>query len=346
MFRLSLRMQRTGLLGMGLFGVFYGILQSAAYNTAAGATATSRALFGRQMQTFGQGFTYLLPIPVRVDTIGGYLQWRVFGALPMLFGFWAIMSAAGATRGDEEHGLVEQWLCRGASRPRYLVTRYVVFLIAAIATIGLSSAAIFLGAVQGGNRVDVGAVFAESTALLAVTMVCYAVTLAAAQLTTTRNAAAGFAGALILPLYLLNGFSRSVDSLKPLARVVSPFYYYDRSNPLVPGGSFDLAATMGLLLVTTVIAALAGWMMLLRDVGSPLINRPTKESPSTTVPSHNPLFRVPVLAAIYEQRIALLSWTAGAVVFTGLMATIASQMSQLVNTPGAVPRLPCAGRSW
>ena len=334
MFRLSLRMQRTGLLGMGLFGVFYGILQSAAYNTAAGATATSRALFGRQMQTFGKGFTYLLPIPIRVDTIGGYLQWRVFGALPMLFGFWAIMSAAGATRGDEERGLVEQWLCRGASRVRYLATRYVVFVVAAAAAIGLSSAAIYLGAVQGGNTVDTGAIFEGSLALLAVTLVCYAVTLAAAQLTPTRNAAAGSAGALLFFLYILNGFSRSVDSLKPMARLASPFYYYDRSNPLVPGGSFDLVATVGLVVVATLIAALAGWMMLVRDVGSPLVSPRATESPSTIVPSHNPLLGIPVLATVYEQRIGLLSWAVGATAFTALMATIASQMSQLVNTPG------------
>jgi putative exporter of polyketide antibiotics len=334
MFRLSLRLQRSGILGMGLFGVFYGLLQSAAYNTAAGATAQSRALFGQQMTTFGQGFTYLLPIPVRVDTIGGYLQWRVYGALPVLFGFWAIMSAAGASRGDEEHGLVEQWLCRVAGRTRYLATRYLVFLIAAIATIGASSAAIVLGAAPGGNTVDVGAVAEESLALLAVTVVCYALTLAVAQLTTTRNAAAASAGGLIYGLFFLNGFSRGVDSLKPLARGVSPFYYYDRTNPLVPGGSFDPAATAGLLVVATVIVALAGWMMLSRDIGSPLIHPRAKESPSTTVPSHNPLLGIPVLAAVYEQRLGLLSWTAGGAVFTVLMATIASQMRRLVTAPG------------
>jgi ABC-2 type transport system permease protein len=334
MFRLSLRLQRSGVIGMGLFGMFYGILQSGAYNTAAGTTAASHALFGKQMETFGQGFTYLLPLPIRVDTIGGYLQWRVFGALPMLFGFWAIMSASGATRGDEDHGLVEQWLCRGAGRVRYLATRYLVFLVAAVVAIGLSSAAIYAGAVQGGNTVDASAVFQNSLALFSVTAVCYALTLVAAQLTTTRNAAAASAGALIFLLYFLNGFSRSVDSLRPLARLVSPFYYYDRNSPLVPGGSFDPVATAGLLLVATLLAALAGWMMLLRDIGSPLVSLRMTESPSTTLPAHNPLLRVAVLARVYEQRIGLLSWTAGAAVFTVLMSSIASQMSSLVATPG------------
>ena len=44
MFRLTWRLQRNGLIGMSAFGIFYGILQAAAYNAAAGTTAASRLL--------------------------------------------------------------------------------------------------------------------------------------------------------------------------------------------------------------------------------------------------------------------------------------------------------------
>src|SRR5690242_20989466 len=47
-------------------------------------------------------FSYLLPLPAGAGTVGGYLHWRVYGALPMLFVFWALMSAGGAARGDED----------------------------------------------------------------------------------------------------------------------------------------------------------------------------------------------------------------------------------------------------
>jgi ABC-2 type transport system permease protein len=334
MFRISWRLQRNGLVGMTLFGVFYGVIQSAAYNSAAGTTAASRASFGHQMELLGQSFSYMLPLPVRVDTFGGYLQWRVFGALPLLFGFWALMSAAGATRGDEERGLVEQWLCRGASRTRYLGTRYLAFVIAATAAMALSSAAIFLGAVKSGNTVEAAPIIEILTALLGVTLVCYAITLVVAQVATTRNGAAASAGGLLLLLFLINGFSRTLDGLRPLARLVSPFYYFDRSNPLTPGGSFDLPATVGLLIAAAAIAALAAWLMRMRDIGSPLLRRRPKASPATSVPSGNPLLRMPVLTTLYEQRMGLLAWSAGASLIAVFMASIAHQMSQLVNGPG------------
>jgi ABC-2 type transport system permease protein len=335
MFGISLRLQRNGLIGMTAFGVIYGAIQSAAYQTAAGATAASRAAFGRQMEVLGPTLTWILPLPVRVDTIGGYLQWRVYGALPALFGFWALMSAAGATRGDEERGLVEQWLTRGAARTRYLVVRMLTFFIAALVAIALTSAAIYLGAAGTGSSLDVAAFAAVSLALLGLTLVCYAITMALAQLVSTRNAGAGLAGAVLLAVFLLNGFSRTIDSVRPSARVLSPFYYYDRSNPLTPGGSFDLPATIGLFVAAAVFGAIAVWLMNLRDIGSPIVQLRVREAPHTTEPAHNPVFRVPVLAALYERRLAIAAWSGGTAVMAVLMASIAKQLTTLVTQPGA-----------
>ena len=335
MFRISLRLQRTGLFGMTAFGIVYGVIQSAAYQSAAGTTPASRAAFGRQMEVIGPTFSYFLPLPVRVDTIGGYLQWRVYGALPLLFCFWALMSAAGATRGDEERGLVEQWLTRGAARTRYLVVRLLTFTLAAVLAISLTSAAIYLGASGTGSSLDVAPFVELSAALLGLTLLCYALTMALAQLVSTRNAAAALSGSLLLVLFLLNGFSRTVDSLRPPARLVSPFYYYDRSNPLTPGGSFDLPATIGLLVAAVAVAVVADWLMTRRDIGSPILHLRVREAPHTTVPAHNPLLRVPVLSALYERRVALASWSLGTAVMAAFMASISKQMGQLVTQPGA-----------
>ena len=219
---------------MSGFGLLYGLIQASAYNSAAGTTAATRAAFGRQMEVFGRQFSTILPLPVRVDTMAGYMQWRVYGALPLLFGFWALMSAAGATRGDEERGLVEGWLSAGVARQRYLLVRFLAFAAAAIIAVSLTSAAIDFSAVTAGSPLDTGAVVEMSMALLAVTLACYGVALAIAQVPAAGNAAAGLGGAVLLAMSFINGFSRTLDSLKPVARIVSPFYYYDRSNPLTP----------------------------------------------------------------------------------------------------------------
>jgi ABC-2 type transport system permease protein len=335
MFRISLRLQRNGLIGMTAFGVIYGAIQSAAYRTAAGTSAASRALFGHQMEVLGPTLSWLLPLPVRVDTIGGFLQWRVYGALPALFGFWALMSAAGATRGDEERGLVEQWLTRGAARSRYLVVRLLTFGMAAVVAISLTSAAIYLGAAGTRSSLAVIAFVEVSLPLLGLTLVCYAMTMALSQMVSTRNAAAGLAGAVLFALLLLNGFSRTIDSLRPLARLLSPFYYYDRSNPLTPGGSFDLPPTVGLFVAAAVIGGVAVWLMNLRDIGSAIVQLRVREAPHTTLPAQNRVFRVPVLAALYERRLAVAGWSLGTALMAVLMASIAKQLTTLVTQPGA-----------
>lgn len=335
LFRISFRLQRNGLIGMAAFGIVYGLIQSAAYQSAAGTTAATRAAFGRQMELIGPTLSWFIPLPVRVDTIGGYLQWRVYGALPLLFCFWALMSAAGATRGDEERGLVEQWLTRGAARTLYLVVRLLTFTIAGVAAISLTSAAIYAGAAGTGSPLDVAAFVGLSMALLGLTLVAYTLTMTLAQLVSTRNSAAGLAGGVLLGLFLVNGFSRTVESLRPIARSVSPFYYYDRSNPLTPGGSFDAPAAVGLFTAAVVLGAMAVWLMAQRDIGSPIMRLPVREAPHTTVPAHNPLLRVPLLSGLYERRLALAAWSLGTALMAAFMASIAKQMGQLVTQPGA-----------
>src|SRR3982074_938557 len=147
MFRVSWRLQRVGLIGMTGFGLFYGLIQPATSTPVAGSTAASRAAFGHEMETAGRQFSLFLPLPHGVETIAGYIQWRVYGALPLLFAFWALFSAAGATRGDEERGLVEEWLAAGVGRIRYVVTRFLTFALTAVIAIALTSGAIELGVV-------------------------------------------------------------------------------------------------------------------------------------------------------------------------------------------------------
>lgn len=333
MFRVAWRLQRVGTIGMSGFGVLYGAIQAGAYSSAAGTSAATRAAFGRQMEIFGRQFSTILPLPVRVDTLSGYVQWRVFGALPLLFGFWALMSAAGATRGDEERGLVEGWLSAGVARERYLLVRFLAFAIAAVIAVTLTSAAIDLGAVTAGSPLEIGALVEVSVALLGITLACYGIALAIAQAPATRNAAAGVGGAVLLAVFFVNSFSRTVDSLKPVARIVSPFHYYERNNPLTPGGSFDVAATAGLLVAAATMVAVAAVLMRVRDIGAPLLHPTERQHPVIHQPSSNPILRVRVLSALYEQRLGLTAWAVGAALLAWYFASISRTVVDLVTGP-------------
>ncbi len=336
MLRITLRLQRFGLIAMSAFGVFYGSFQAAAYNSAAGTTTASRAAFGHEIEAFGRSLTYLLPIPQRLDTFGGYADWRIYGALPLLFGFWALLSASGAVRGDEERGLLEEWSSAGAGPWRYVWSRLAGFFIAATVAVAATSAAFAVGAAGAGLQLDRAALVEQSVAVLAVTLACYAIVLVAAQLPTTRNAAAGLGGAVLGVMFFVNSFGRTVDSLEPVAAVISPFYYYDRSNPLVPGGSFDVEATVGLVVASLVLTALATWLLQIRDLGAPLVRRRSRDAPFTDRPSQNPLLRIPVIAGVYEQRVGIVAWAVGTSVGAVYLASTGrSIVDTLVNGSSA-----------
>ncbi|HYM51759.1 MAG TPA: hypothetical protein VET65_14470 [Candidatus Limnocylindrales bacterium] len=331
MFRLTWRLQRAGLLAMSAFGIFYGLVQAAAYNAVAGTTPAARLEFGQQMETVGRQFSLFLPLPHGVETVGGFIQWRVYGALPLLFGFWALLSAAGATRGDEERGLVEQWLGAGVGRARYLLTRVGVFAVAAAIAIALTSAAIEVGAAGAGSVLPAQPVGEVSLALLALTLAVYAMSMAAAQFVVGRVPATGLTGLVVAVTYFINSLSRTVTSLSPVARVISPFYYYDLSRPLAPGGTFDLAATIGLSVAAAALVAVSLWLFRIRDLGAPLYRVPVRDRPYTDKPSPNPLLRLPVLSIVYEQRLGVLAWSLACATLAFYLASIGRQMLDLVK---------------
>jgi len=76
MLRLAWRQQRVGFRSMAIGGALYAAIQAGTFTVAAGSTPPARAAFGVQIQSLGRQVSYLLPIPQRADTIGGYVHWR------------------------------------------------------------------------------------------------------------------------------------------------------------------------------------------------------------------------------------------------------------------------------
>ncbi|MDP9326383.1 MAG: ABC transporter permease subunit [Candidatus Dormibacteraeota bacterium] len=332
MLRIALRQQRIGMFGISFLSAVACVVQAAAFTSAVGTTEAARQAFASQTEILGQQLTYLLPAPVGVDTIGGYLQWREYGGFPILILIWALLSASGAVRGDEEKGLVDVWLSEGVSRFRYVMVRFLGFAIGATFLGAAMGGATYLGALAAGFSLDPLSVFEASLALVLLTVACYALALVLSQLVATRNAAAGIAGGVLLVMFFVNSFGRTIESLRSIARVISPFYYYDRSDPLVVGGTFDVTANAGLLVAAGILAVVAAWLMQLRDVGSPLIRFRPRGRPPVHQPDHNPLLRLPVLESLYEQRVGLAAWTLGAALGAAYFASLGHQIVDLLTS--------------
>jgi ABC-2 type transport system permease protein len=316
----ALRLGRWGIVGFGAVAFVITLVNAAGFYQVAGHSAADRATFGRSMTVLASEFSAILPPPIRPDTVGGYVEFRVYGVLAILFAIWALASAAGSSRGDEDRGIVEAVLAAGLSRRKAIRSHIVAFVIGSFAAALAGSVGVVAGVSSGGESIDTRAAVAAAIVLTALAVSCYSLTLLISQLTSARAATAS-AGLVLLVLFLVNSLGRSLDWLSGW-RWLSPFRYWELSRPLSPGGAVDLKATLTLIAIAVVAGALAAAAFAVRDLGSPLIVLPAPARPPTYDPSTAAVWRIPVARDLWERRFGLAAWTAGMAALAALFVVL------------------------
>jgi ABC-2 type transport system permease protein len=332
--RISLRSHLGGFVAMTAIGVMAALGNSIAFAQIAGDDPQSRAVFAQQMQILGRQLSYMLPAPLELETISGYLQWRHFGSLAIPYGFWAVIAGSGAARGDEERGLVEQWLASGVRRSHYLLTRVAAFAVVAVGTTAAMLAAAWLGATASGEALDALDLTKQGVAILALALCCYGITLAASQLRTTRAGAAGLAGTVVFALYLVNAAARN-GGLETI-QALSPFWLYERSDPLLREGDLDIGTTLGLLGATVLLVGASVTGFAARDLGGSLLRILPRSGRPTHRPAGDPLLRLPVLAIVDQRRETIAAWAIG---IAALAAFLVSLTRTMVDALLAIPAM-------
>jgi ABC-2 type transport system permease protein len=308
-----------------LIGAAGGLVNAVLFAQIAGDDPTKRAVFAQQMELLARQLTYLLPVPAQLDTMAGYLSWRWFGSALLVYAFWALLAGTGAGRGDEERGLVELWLSTGVSRMRLIAVRVAGFAAIAAVSIAVMLAITDVGAAIGQEPLPLGPLGLEGLAIWVLTLFVFAFALVVAQLVTTRRGATGVAGIVVLVLFILNAAARSGVDVGAL-RWVSPFYLFDRSTPLLRGGSLDAPATVALGFGAVVLFAIAALAFVRRDIGGPLIRGAPRTTRAVSRPAADPLLRAPVLAMVDQQRAWIVAWTLGLAVLAGFLTSITKTM--------------------
>lgn len=335
---LGLRLGRWGIVGFSAGGFAWTLLQTAGFYQVIGHTAADRAAFAASIVTIAARFTALVPPPIRPDTVGGYVEFRGFHELAIIFSVWALASAVGSSRGDEERGIVDASLASGTARVQWVATRAAAFTIALLVASIASGAAFVIGVASGGESIEPLRVIEVCVLLAALPLACYGVAVLVAQLATQRSAAA-LAGIVLLALFLLNSLSRAFGSLSTW-RWLSPFRYYDLSQPLPPGGYFSFGGLLALILIAVATTAAAALAFELRDVGAPLIKVPVRIRPPAHEPSSAPWWHIPVVRGVYDRRAGLLLWSAGMAAIAVLLASLTRSIVQvLLSIPTLLPYL-------
>jgi ABC-2 type transport system permease protein len=331
--RLALRLGQWGLIGFSVVGFIATFINAIGFYAVAGHTQAEREAFARSFAQIASQLTVLLPPAMRLDTVGGYVQYRAYGSLAIVFAIWALASASGAARGNEERGLTEVVLATGLSRARVLTAHVAGFAIASFVAALAASAGLMVGAIAGQESFPIGPAIEAAVLLAAIAVSCYSLVLLVAQLVPPRLAT-GIAGAVLLALFLLNSLSRTFDSLHTV-RWLSPFRYYELSTPLPPGGNIDVTATLVLVAIAIVAGGLAALAFQRRDLGSALIALRASERPPTYEPSSALVWRVPIVRDLYDRRLALSTWAVGVAAVAGLFVVLTKTIVQpLLSIPG------------
>jgi len=322
LFGLALRSHRTGGIATAVIGGFAGILNAVAYAQIAGSTHEERVVFAHSMELLGRQLTYLLPAPVQLDTMAGYLTWRDFSTVALVLAVWAMLAATGAGRGDEEKGLAEEWLAVGVSRTRWLATRTAAFVVVSIASVALTLAVTAFGAAIANDALPLDRLATLALPILALTLWGFGLGLFVAQLVTTRRIASVTATIVLVALFTVNSSVRAGGSPTALAWL-SPFYLFDRSTPLLQNGKVDVAASLAIVLIAAALVGLSIWAFGRRDIGGPLFRGRVRTGRPVRLPARDPLLRLPVLATIDQQRGWIVGWGAALAVLAYFMASLA-----------------------
>ena len=336
--RLALRLGRWGIVGFSLAAFVVTLVNAIGFYLIAGHTPQEHAALGATMSALAAQLVVFFPPPLRPDTVAGYVQFRGFNFMAILFAVWALASATGFARGDEEKGLIESELATGTARILLVASRVVGFAVAVVIASAAGAVGFVAGAASGQESVELSRVLEAVAVLAALGVACYAISLLVSQLTAARFATAA-AGAVLLALFFLNSLSR-VFSWLSTWRWLSPFRYYDLSQPLPPGGTFDTLGFVILIAIAAAASAAAAIAFWRRDLGGALVRVPSRPSKPRFEVAAAPWWRYPVVRGLYERRLGILAWSAGmaalALVFVSLTRTI---VNVLLSIPTLLPYL-------
>src|SRR5438874_11996210 len=100
-FSKTLRDNRAGTLAWGAGVGLLMVVTASQYSTIIGPAGPERERLAAEAARAFQAFSFLLGDITSLNTMGGFVTTRVIGCLPVIFGLWAAVVAAGLIRGGE-----------------------------------------------------------------------------------------------------------------------------------------------------------------------------------------------------------------------------------------------------
>jgi ABC-2 type transport system permease protein len=340
-FTKSLRDYRWAILGWGIgLGVIVYTQYATFKSTLGGTSAAQIQQLVNQFRFFGEA--------VKVGTPGGFVTFKIMGLLPTILGIWAVLAGARMIRGEEERGTLDIVLSTPQSRLAVLMQKVLALTVAMGVIAVIISLWIMAGMASANVTVDPAKALLASlnAGILALFFGLLALLLAQFM---GRSAAAGWAGGLMAAGYVIDGTGRAVSSAAWL-RPISPFYYYNRNLPLVPGYPVRWGALLLLVALCFLAALVTVPLFGRRDVGRTVladitVRRDHRQAAGQVIAaeSRDVWTRSIGPQAIRRQANATIWWIVSLSIFAGYMVIVArtseKQLAKLIGSSSFIKQL-------
>lgn len=243
----------------------------------------TKALFDQRMQILGFGLTlaviaaldvYIWPsyrdtlqnfeIPpafealfggeLNLATAAGFLSAEFYSWIPILLLVYAVIQGTGAIAGEESGGTMDLVLAQPVTRRSFVLQRIAATVVGSVLIVAIGYVGWLLSVPFVDIDVTLWDVFLANMNLLPITLLFFALSLAAGAIAPTRGMAVAITVGIATATYFIQTLAATVDALEPL-RYLSPFYYYGNGEPLVNGLDWaHIALLMGSAFVLAVVA--------------------------------------------------------------------------------------------
>jgi len=265
-FGMSLRDSRRALLiagfGVGMFVVFV-----AAQVLQQFPGVSDRLALAAQMQTLPPLFRGLLGEPIALDTLGGFISWRLLNFMPVMLGVWSIVALSGTLASEAKRGSLDLLATTPLSRTRLAgekVLAHVVALAIAMLTAAVMTwlATLAFGTLEG-DAVGLDAALSHMLWLGLATLAPGTVGFAVAAV-AGRGVGLGAGAAVLASGYIINGYRDTLPAFEAAAPL-SYFAWTAGHRPLA--GVSDWPSLLVLAVVVAGFLVLGVALFVRRDIG-------------------------------------------------------------------------------
>ncbi len=328
----AVRSHRVGALALGVgFGASVMVL-APAYVAAAKAIGGGLQALATAALPIARSFQFLTGPVDRLDTVGGYLSYKIFPDIALLVAVYAAIQGAQILRGSEGKGIYDLWFAAGRSRNSILRDRVAAFLIALSAIVAILFVFTVIGGELSGVHFALQAL-GQCVALGFVGVLSFSLGLLVSQFVQSARTASGVtAGYLVASFFIANMYDR-LGALTFL-RYLSPFYYYVLARTLA-GTTFSVPAMATLLVAALVAGGAAWWLYLQRDIGGVSLARAHHTRPADYTFRPSSIWRRTLwLNWIAEQPVGVAAWVFAIAAFTAVEAAVVPSAIRIVNDSG------------